>query len=223
MTNSLNSLTQEQKWNLLHPDGVDWSKIEPDLNTMAILENNKQKWIKDHYAKVKNKAREYVDTMEETARIQYSRKRTPYWYVTINPKPGITIKVLHNQIVELLKHPDITDPFWCYEVRKKNDGLHAHLVFTCHTQDKNFANRKVKALFVPGICGTRQHVHIKWVTEGELSAVKSYIAKTTIAKSKKNAASHTLTWRKENKIPDVLDEDHLLVWSEIPPRDDPKC
>lgn len=161
------------------------------------------------------KAHDFVETQEAITRIQYSKKRTPYWYVTINPKPDVSIELLHNTIVHVLQDPLITDPYWVYEIRSAPDqGLHAHILFTCNA-DNNFCDRKLKAPFVPEICGTKKHVCVKWIEQSELDAVRSYMKKTTVARSKKVANDATIAWRTSNSIPTELCEDHLLVWSEM--------
>lgn len=169
------------------------------------------------HRKVSNnsKAHDFVETQEAITRIQYSRKRTPYWYVTINPKPDVGIELFHNTIVHVLSDPLISDPYWVYEIREAPDqGLHAHILFTCEA-DQNFCDRKLKAPFVPNICATKKHVHVKWITQTELDAVRQYMTKTTVARSKKAANDATIAWRDANGIPTELMEDHLLVWSDI--------
>lgn len=188
---------------------------EQQLN--AIIDDRIKKFNADRNASIREKARTFVDIEDKATAIRFSRKRTPYWYVTINPKPGVGIETLHNSIVDVLSHNQISDPIWSYEIRKAPDeGLHAHLLFTCHELDDNFCKRKIKAPFIPNICQTLKHIHIKWVTQAELEAVKSYIRKTTTTKSKKASNTATIQWRQANQIPAELNEDHLLVWSEMP-------
>lgn len=175
---------------------------------------------KQHTRKNRDKALDYVETFDYVEQIRYAKKRTPHWFVTLNPKPGISIETLHNTIIDVLSHPDIRNPLWAYEVRRIADegddnGLHAHLYFECDNITDNFCKRKVKAPFVPNICGTMKHVHIKWVSSEEIDAVKSYIRKTTTTKSKKLSDNATKLWRLENDIPSELGEDHLLVWSDL--------
>lgn len=190
---------------------------EEDL--VHMLEQRILSYERDRNATVRLKATSFVDQMEETDRIKFSRKRTPYWYVTINPKPGISLEKLHNQVVVLLSQPGIKDPIWCYEIRAKPDqGLHCHILFTKHTNDRNYPQRKVKNLFVPSLCGNNKHIHIKWITKEELAAVQSYIAKETVSQAKRGANDATLSWRQLRKIPKIFTEDHLLVWSELTPK-----
>jgi len=161
-------------------------------------------------------ALKFVDALEETGRIQFARKRTPYWFVTINPKPEITIETLHNRIILMLQQDDIEDPLWSYEIRQSPDkGLHAHILFTNHNANVNYAQRKVKALFVPEICSNKQHVHIKWISYDEIGTVESYIRKTHVAKSKKKSSDATNVWRAKLGISSEYSEDHLLVWSSL--------
>lgn len=162
------------------------------------------------------KAHDFVEVQEAITRIQYSKKRTPYWYVTVNPRPDVSIELLHNTIIHILQDTTISDPFWVYEIRSPPDqGLHAHILFKCNA-DQNFCDRKLKAPFVPEICATKKHVCVKWIEQSELDAVRSYMKKTTVARSKKPANDATIAWRESNGIPTELTSDHLLVWSEMP-------
>lgn len=181
-----------------------------------LIDQRIQSHSADYHAGVRSQARKYVDVEDSMQQIRFSRQRTPYWFVTINPKPQITLELFHNTIVTMLSNEHISFPQWSYEIRQSPDqGLHAHIFFKCETQDKNFAQRKVKALFVPSICANTKHVHVRWVTESEVDATLSYINKKDVAKSKKKSHQATLTWRENQGIPDVLNEDHLLVWSSL--------
>jgi len=96
------------------------------------------------------KARTFVDVEDEAAKIRFSRNRTPYWFVTINPKPEVDIELLHNTIVHVLSQEQISEPYWSYEIRDAPDqGLHAHLLFKCNVLDDNFCKRKIKARLYP--------------------------------------------------------------------------
>lgn len=174
------------------------------------------RYAHSHSMKIKQKARDYVDMYDRVSTIRFEQQRTPHWFITLNPKPDIKIEVLHNKIVEVLSQPEIQNPLWSYEIRKSPDeGLHAHLYFRCDKLDDNFCKRKIKAPFVPNICGTMKHVHTKWISAEEIPAVHSYIKKLTASKTKQPADEATKKWRLENEIPSSLDEDHLLVWSEL--------
>lgn len=182
-----------------------------------IVQQKRSKFCKDRNASIREKARTIVDVEDHATAIRFSRKRTPYWFVTINPKPDVTVELLHNTIVSVLQQEQISDPVWSYEIRQAPaEGLHAHVLFTCEVLDDNFCKRKIKAPFVPQICGTLKHVHVKWVIESELEAVKSYIRKGYTSKSKTKSNEATLAWRAEAGIPAEMTEDHLLVWSSMP-------
>jgi len=191
--------------------------LQSDQELAMLIEKRLHSFWSDRNASVREKARTFVDTSDEAEKIRFSRKRTPYWFVTINPKPDIELELLHNTIVHTLSQEQIKDPLWTYEIRNAPaEGLHAHLLFTCDTLDDNFCKRKIKAPFVPTICGTLKHVHIRWISESELEAVKSYIRKGYTSKSKTKSNDATIKWRQQEGIPTELNEDHLLVWSEIP-------
>lgn len=194
---------------------IDACMREPDVQ--ELLARRVQLHMGDYRTQVRSQARKYVDVEDTMQQIRYSRKRTPYWFVTVNPKPGVTLELLHNTIVQMLSHDSITDPKWVYEIREApSQGLHAHIMFTCHTNDVNFAHRKVKSKFVPEICGNTKAVHIRWVEEEEYSATLNYLLKADVAKSKRKAHEATIAWRGRNGVPLSLGEDHLLVWSELP-------
>jgi len=170
--------------------------------------------------RIKNKttAEDFVEVQEYIRQIEYSKSRTCFWFVTINPKPGTPIKVLHDKIVKMLDRPEIIDCLWTYEIREKPDkGLHAHICFqTAQIMDSNFVNRKIKRLFVPSICGNNKHVHVKWPdSQSEYEVAKEYITKRNVAKSKKAADTATVAWRQTQGILPEYTEDHLLVWSSL--------
>jgi len=195
-----------------YPEDVQSERELEELCLKQLL-----RFQRDRNATVREKARTFVDVEDEAAKIRFSRNRTPYWFVTINPKPEVDIELLHNTIVHVLSQEQISEPYWSYEIRDAPDqGLHAHLLFKCNVLDDNFCKRKIKAPFVPEICGTLKHVHIKWITEAELSAVKSYIRKGYTSKSKKAGNKATLEWRQREGIPAEFDDQSLLVWSSLP-------
>lgn len=191
---------------------------ESQLN--QIIDHRIRLYNRDHEANVRHKARTLVDITDEAEKIRYSRKRTPYWFVTINPKPGVSLKELHDKIVDVLSNPYITDQLWSYEIRQAPDlGLHAHMFFRCGFLDDNFCKRKIKAPFVPDICGNLKAVHIRWIDIDEVKSVQAYIRKDTVSKSKSKANEATLQWREQRGIPMQFGEESLLVYDELFPDD----
>lgn len=176
----------------------------------------------DYKRSVHKTARKFVDVQEEILQIQYSRKRTHWWFVTINPKPTISVETLHNTIVTMLDRPEIVDCLWTYEIREAPDkGLHAHICFrTNRIMDNNFVNRKIKSLFIPDICLNSKHVDVRWPeSAAEYAKAKSYAQKTVVSKGKKASNDATKSWRALENIRDSYGEDHLLVWSSLPEQD----
>ena len=193
--------------------------VPTHLQDACKIQERIRKFTADRKAQVHKTALTFVEVQEEILQIQYSKKRTKYWFVTINPKASVTVEELHNTIVEMLDRPQVVDCLWTYEIRKApKEGLHAHVCFeTSEVMDSNFVNRKVKSLFVPKLCGTPKHVDVKWPdSQQEYEKCKQYAKKTTVSKGKKDANSATVKWRKDQKIHDFYGEDHLLVWSSLP-------
>lgn len=139
--------------------------------------------------------------------IQIQKKGTPYFFVTINPRPGTTFEQLHAKITTMVKNPDIKDPYWSYELRKTGD-LHAHIYFQVDKYNKNFVQRAIKKHFVPDLCQNKKHVYVKWILKDDIQKVKDYIAKKTVAKSKKEADELTIQWRKSNNILEIYTGDN---------------
>lgn len=163
-----------------------------------------------------HKAHQYIAFTEEVERIQFSKKATPYFFVTINPKPEVTTEQLHNAIVKMLSHPGIINPMWSYEIRAAPDkGLHAHVFFEYHSANKNFVNRKIKKIFVPRLCGNNKHVCVKWPPLQEVETTCKYILKGDVSTSKKPSNDATLLWREKENIPHPFNESHLLVWDSV--------
>lgn len=202
--------------------GFGFPKIEDLISEEQlnqIIDRRIRLYNLDHQANVRNKARTLVDVTDEAEKIRYSRKRTQYWFVTINPKPGVSLKELHNKIVEVLSNPSITDQLWSYEIRQAPDiGLHAHIYFRCAMLDDNFCKRKVKSPFVPDICGNLKAVHIRWIDIDEVPAVHAYIRKDSVTKSKKKPNEATIQWREQQGIPMQMGEESLLVYDELFPQ-----
>lgn len=192
-------------WTLKSPG--PW--FEPPLDlTQNIKRHNFSKKLDTN-----QKAEAYVDFQETVSQISYSRKQTPYWFVTINPKNSIDFDDFHTICIDIFSQPKIAEAIWSYEVRKENEGLHCHALFHLTKPDKNFAYRNLRKRLVPDICGTAKHVHIKWIDQSDIPKVVSYIKKTNVAKSKKKSDAATKKYRDENDIEDfyILGEGHLLV------------
>jgi len=182
------------------------------LEEEKMTAQNYERFCKEYEASITSKAREVVDLSDRVASIQHSRRRTPYWFVTINPKPGIELETFHNMIVEFFTLYQVENLMWCYEWGSSGN-LHAHLLFDLET-DKNWCDRKLKAYFL-GCVGNKKHIHVRWVDVSEKAKVESYLRKSTVAKSKSKADNLTKNNRAALGIPDIFTEDHLLVWSEV--------
>ena len=201
-----------------YPDPTD----VPSWLDFCVLEAQQiRNFNKSREFAIHSTALKFVEVQEEILQIQYSKKRTKYWFVTINPKASIEIKDLHNKIVTMLDRPEVVDCLWTYEIREAPDkGLHAHICFqTSKIMDANFVNRKIKQQFVPSMCGNTKHVDVRWPDSlAEYDKCKEYATKKTSSKKKKPGVLATLKWRKDNRIHDKFTEDHLLVWSSLSPR-----
>ena len=158
--------------------------IDPDFTDILLPEEVEylaatriDSFNRDRKAAVREKARTFVDTSDQAELIRFQRKRSPNWFVTINPRPEVDWDELHATIIDVLSQPEITDPLWCYEQRNENGGLHAHILLTTSNTTDNFYNRKFKGAFIPELCQTPDHVVIKYVPDKDIEKVKSYIRK----------------------------------------------
>lgn len=161
-----------------------------------------------------SKASSYVKFQDQVCTINQSRKRTPNWFVTVNPRGDVCFKDFHETVCKVLNNPEIEDPFWCYEIRDSdspNRGLHAHILFHCETKNRNFAYRKIKIPFLDKMCGNTKHIDIKYVPESEIENVKSYIRKDKISRTKKKANDETIQWRIQNNLKPIYEGADLLV------------
>lgn len=150
---------------------------------------------------IRNKAQSFVDFNDTVQELQYSKSRTPYCLITINPKPEVTLTQLQDAVNALIPNY-FTWSIHTFEIRKAPDlGLHAHLLgyILPSKQTPNFS--RIKNSLVPTLCGNTKHVDIKYVPQHELENTYSYITKTKVAKSKKAANDATITWRSSNDLP----------------------
>jgi len=215
------SLTQSQDFEKLNHNaqhGFGFGNIDPifvpsALSIQKILDERLELFRRDYDAKIGSKAAEIVDVSDRVAAIQHSRRRTPYWFVTINPKLDTGVEVFHNSIVEFFSVHPVENLKWSYEL-SSNGNLHCHMLFEFHTTDKNWCDRKLKNHFL-ALCGNKKHIHVRWVSKADVSKVQSYLVKTTVAKSKKGGVDKTKLFRESHGLPDLLTEDHLLVWSDV--------
>jgi len=202
-----------QRAEMINPDFVDILRPE-EVEFLAATRI--ESFNRDRKAAIREKARTFVDTSDQAEDIRYQRKRTPYWYVTINPRPEVDWDELHATILDVLSQPEFSDPLWVYEQRNDQGGLHAHILVTCADQTDNFINRKFKGKFIPELCQLTKHVLIKYVPKTDLEKVKSYIRKTYVAKSKNASNKATIAWRKKRGIQDEFTGDDLTCLSPDP-------
>lgn len=155
------------------------------------------------------KAKSWVQVQEAIDQIQTQRKRTPFLFVTVNPKPTITYEDFHHTTSSIFSHEDISQKLWSYETRSEgpNPGLHLHALLCVPNvpHDSNWVERKIKKRFL-NLVGNRKHIHVRYVTKDEVPNVISYIKKDKVSSSKKKSHAATLLWRKDNNIPEVLGE-----------------
>lgn len=197
-------------------DNIKYVVSEKELE--AIVQKQIERFRRERRATDSNRALSFVNTQEHITRINYSRKGTPYWFITINPKQGVTVAQLHNKIVSFLLEIDPADMLWTYEMTENLDrSPHAHLYMEYHSNARTDSiTRKINNYFKP-LVGNTKSILIKWLPKTDVEKTKSYIRKETVAKKKKKAHLATIAWREKNSVPSECGEDHLLVWSELPP------
>lgn len=183
-----------------------------------IIDKRFKAFMADQKIGTLKKASDFLNVQDKIQELTYSRKRTPYWFITINPKPEVDYDDFHNRILDLVTNESVSEYLYSFEVRNSDHtGLHAHVLLECHTTDKNFADRKIKKLFVPELCGNPKHVDIKWVSYDQLPEVVSYIKKDKVSRSKKASNDATLDWRSTNNIPAYIVEGEHLTCLCSPP------
>lgn len=214
-THSLNSLPQIPKSKWL-PDHWGLIPYEPDLSPPLDLTQNIKRLAADKQIQISTKADDFVKFQDCVNEIQYIKKQTPFWFVTINPKEGTDFDEFHTIVSEILSDPKILEAYWTYEVRAENKGMHCHILFHLSKFDKNFASRKIRKKLIPNFCGNTKHVYIKWINQSDIQKTINYINKDYQSKKKKKSHEATLKWRTDHDIEDYYHtgEEHLLVCSE---------
>lgn len=221
-THSTHSIPNTFNWKWIPAHwALDMPEITPEL-PIDLTQDIKLLAV-DTKLKTSTKANDYVEFQEKVEEIMYQKKQTPYWFVTINPKPEVDFNTLHELCSEIFNSPKILEAVWTYELRGKNSGLHCHAIFHLEKIDKNFASRNLRKKLVPNICGTTKHVHIKWITKNDIEKTLGYINKSLNKNNKKkcsiskmSSATATAEWRREKKIKPYYraGEEHLLVCSD---------
>lgn len=173
-----------------------------------IVEAGFRRFQGENKAKAHSKASNQVDFEEAYSQIKTSRARTPFAWITVNPKPSTSFEDL-KEVCDEAFSKYFAWYAYAFEIRKAPDGgMHCHCLGQIYEnrQNKNFSC--IKDHF-RNMIGNLKHVDIRYVSSDEIEKVWSYLNKTYQAGSKKPAYKATLDWREDNGIESIYIEGDL--------------
>lgn len=134
------------------------------------------------------------------AEFDRNSKKPPYLFVTINPKPNISLETLQKVVKKILKKADLIRSFYVYEVRKSDfSGLHFHMAL-------EYKGRNSK--FISGVKSTCHHIcdvnnthcfNVKFMTLDVLLTKIEYM-KGSKKDSKKSGVEASIAYREANYL-----------------------
>lgn len=155
---------------------------------------------------------------EEVHRLMLEQYKTnstksPYWLITINPKPGTELEDLDKVVAKILRKKTIQSFAFVYEIRKKEDdiytGLHCHILVYQTLPSHDFKR---------GVQNTCKHIcqsknpnilNFKNVPEDAVQQKIEYLLGNKTDKKELGVAL-TMEWREANEIPPILESDPPL-------------
>lgn len=174
-----------------------------------IIQAGFKRFQADNIQKAKSKASDQLDFEEAYSSIKTSRQRTPFVWITVNPKPNTSVEDL-KLVCDSTFSTYLSWYVYAFEIRKAPDqGLHVHCLGQIYESRQNGNFSRIKNPFM-SFCGNLKHIDIKYVDSGEIENVYSYLQKSKVAKSKKQGNDATKKWRTDNNI------DPLYIEGDLP-------
>lgn len=144
--------------------------------------------------------------------------KSPYYFITINPKSGITLEELRNAVEHkkksLINKKCVKSYMLVYEIRNKDEkkytGLHCHILLEQTDKPHNF-KRGVKNTF-KNICDINNPHILNFKNIPDESTMKQKVLYMLGEKTdkKKKGVSITQEWRKTISLPDYIESSPLL-------------
>lgn len=189
-----------------------WVKRKRKQMEADILENAEKKFLqtavmRDHVQNIMSEGKlpnNYTSPALNTAlnnQINTLTTKSPFVFLTINPRPGITFNQLKQSTEKFVIKKWINTYFYVYEIRKAPDhGLHMHMLF--HHRQRPYDMKKALHKCFMNICNVNDYniCNIKHVSEDIISDKISYLMGQK-KDSKLLGVNATVAWRIKNNIP----------------------
>lgn len=125
--------------------------------------------------------------------------KPPFMLVTVNPRNNVSLKDFKKKIEKIVKKKSVLTYAYVYEVRRKDEGLHSHILLEYDDKPYNF-KRGIKNT-VKNICDSdNPHcLNFKFVEEQHLNSKLQYLLGNK-KDSKMKGVSDSEVFRTENKL-----------------------
>ncbi len=168
--------------------------------TEALIRSRIKLFMLDNQLTLRHKALDFVTTHQHISEIQSSFYRTDFWFITVNPKPGVTFLQLEESILSMLKN--YSNYIYVFEITDNpKKAPHCHLIFYSKMHDRNTKYNIQMKFIRKGIVSNKKAIDIKWLkTPKDVKDTINYIRKTQSHKSKDKSDKLTKLWRIQNNI-----------------------
>jgi hypothetical protein len=137
-------------------------------------------------------------------------------FITINPRPDVTLHQLMEKISKVLKKKWLTDQPYLYAIEQRSEdttnmgeGIHAHMVIPKATEPRRIRDQVYNTL--KDIVGTPKHVDFIFRTEDKIKGVITYIKGTKVSKDKMRKVEIDKIWRERQGLQPYYEHGSLLT------------
>lgn len=144
-----------------------------------------------------------------------------YIWITINPKPEVTLKKFISKIKQIIKYKWVLSYWYSLEQRgedneKRGEGMHCHMLLKIPTGKRIPDIRaQLTKVLISSIIGTKKHVHFVTPREIKLSPDQfmedklEYLEGHKWDSEKDVKIEQDLIWREENNLENIYKTCHI--------------
>lgn len=141
--------------------------------------------------------------------------KPPYLFITINPRSDVTLIQLQKHVNKLVSKKTITHYAYVYEVRKKGEGLHCHLLVMYNDKPHNFKRGVKNTMKNITDVNNPQILNFKFCAKEILSQKIEYMLGDK-KDSKLSGVEDSVLYRKENKLKEIYHSEPPLDYANNP-------
>lgn len=148
-------------------------KVLNKLYFDGIYANLKAKIDDDDYQTTDEDILYLRELQNETLALQKKKAGSPYYFITVSPKPGVDFSVFKKKVEKFVSRKIVSRSIYCYELTKKQEP-HVHLLVQNNSVPDFDFRRNTKNTFSK-LIGCSQGINIKGIKEDHVKQKVRYI------------------------------------------------